>query len=551
MPAARPTHASALTFTLTLLLATACSGDRLTEPRPDVGRELNAPGCSGVCLRDNFTGVDGTLLENHTPDGEGDPFRWIKGGNPSFDFPARIVGDAVEPADDALPRYNYFADAGAGLDVVDADIDVLAPVTSQQEVLLYLRATPEAGFLGDGWALRLIIFGDGSTEIDLHKAGSAKTFVQSSDLWEPGRTYHARFEIIADQVINFYIEDELRLSYTDGDEPLGPGTVGIGGYRDGPAQVRITGFAAGPSLQQSVTVGCSPGTPVRGGNVRCETSLAIPQPYTIVRRTASGSNFLVEDLTNVVHGPGETDVWEGPAVAASDVVVEVQFEGGATLTNQTPAHFDVQGRSWPAWQLTTLISHTIVVLPQQNMTDFPVVNTRLGLFSPDLPNTTNLPLSRPAAGPNKGLAYITDPLQVTGYLIVTHPALYPPTHSTPNGSKKWYKDQDGKGSGNCSTTAQIATLASSVERHEGLTQASNSHFGVANQQFTQLQPQVQMEALYGTANDVTFRAQVEQKVLDFFNTGPYQAAQAQFESTDTPVVLNSAGCTFDYNPNDQ
>jgi hypothetical protein len=503
-----------------------------------------------VCLRDNFTGFDGTLLENHTPDGEGDPFRWIRGGDPGWNSFARIQNNAVEPADDGFPRYDYFADAGAGLDVVEADIVVLQPgVTNQQEVLFYLRATPEGGFIGDGWALRLIIFGPGNTEIDLHKAGSTATFVQTSDPWSPGTTYHARFEIIGDQVLNFYIDGELRLTYTDGGEPLGPGTVGIGGFRAGPAQVRITSFSAGEIEQQSVDVACSPANPVRGGTVECKTSLAVPEPFTVVRRAASGTGFMIEDLTHIPHQSGDTDVWTGSAVAVTDVTVEVQLSNGSSLTNQVPGHFDVQGRAWPVWQLTTLLLHSKAVIAGQNMTDYPLPGTRLGMFQVEVPSTTNLALARPGDGPNKGLAYVRDPLPISGYLVATHPAVYPPTQSTPTDSKKWYKDQNGKGSGTCATPAQIATLAANVERHEGVTKSSNSHFGVANQQFAQLQPHMQFEALYSPDADNPFRSQVDQKLQDFFNTGPYRTAQAQFDTIDTPLVLNSANCMFDFNPN--
>ena len=44
---------------------------------------------------------------------------------------------------------------------------------------------------------------------------------------------------------------------------------------------------------------------------------------------------------------------------------------------------------------------------------------------------------------------------------------------------------------------------------------------------------------------------VEMAAADFLNVsnGPYQQAQAQFDARDTRSVLNSAGCPFDFNPN--
>lgn len=193
----------------------------------------------------------------------------------------------------------------------------------------------------------------------------------------------------------------------------------------------------------------------------------------------------------------------------------------------------------------------------KNMVDFPLVGTNLGLFQPEYPSTASLTLSRPSGGPNTALVYLRDPVRVTEFTIYTHPAMYPPNQSTPMGSKEWYKDQDGKGTGTptplyCSTSAQIATLAANVERHEGVTKdPTKSHYGVANQQYALLQPQRIFEEMYSQLSDAAFRAKVDTAFTIFNDTGPYAAAQQTFEQQDTEPTLASAKCTFDFNPNDK
>jgi len=76
--------------------------------------------------------------------------------------------------------------------------------------------------------------------------------------------------------------------------------------------------------------------------------------------------------------------------------------------------------------------------------------------------------------------------------------------------------------------------------------ASNSHFGVANQQFALLQPHLMVEAFFSQKNDNGFRQDLQTLVANFINTGPYRAAQQQFDQVDTPTVF-AIGCSLDYN----
>jgi hypothetical protein len=468
----------ALVIALTLLLATSCSDDRLTEPRLDSPRMLEAAECAGVCLRDNFSDGDGTLLESHTPDGEGDPFQWIRGGDPGNNSFARIQDNAVEPADDAFPRYDYFADAGAGLDLVEADIAVVQPVSRQQEVMFYLRATPERGFIGDGWALRLIIFGSGNAEIDLYKAGSTATFVQTAEPWLPGTTYHARFEIVGNQVLNFYIDGQLRLSYADGDEPLGPGTVGIGGYRDGPAQVRVTGFAAGSFPPPVFTVACTPAPVVRGEPVTCTASTPNPgDQFTITEW-----RFEAPELSAPIVEASTSATWPGIAATGGTVRVKGTI-GGTPAEGSGP--LDVAARTWGSGPDTVAFKITPVTpsaLPERPTRVGLLGNTAAvagGAVKPD--GFAQIP-----SGPNKGVLYVTTvPVEAESRVDINRVALSLNSAFYLLQLKKLRK---GDPPDQC-IRADVLPFLPKVEQHEGLHLEPGSHSFVFRQELNLHVPQ--------------------------------------------------------------
>ena len=59
------------------LLPTACSDNQPTGPRAG-NQPMHTSEASGAGLiRDDFTDADGTLLQDHTPDGGSEPFSWL------------------------------------------------------------------------------------------------------------------------------------------------------------------------------------------------------------------------------------------------------------------------------------------------------------------------------------------------------------------------------------------------------------------------------------------------------------------------------------------
>lgn len=312
------------------------------------------------------------------------------------------------------------------------------------------------------------------------------------------------------------------------------------------------------SSPPGVHVDCKLSDPHRGKTIRCTTTVVPAQPYTVVRRVAKGKGFQALDETRTEHAAGEADIWEGTAVASSDVrvTVEVNSDGQVRqMTNKTPSHFEVQPRAWPDWKLTTLTARMFAVVPGY-IAAYAVPGTDLGVFQLETPDAASISLGRASKGPNDGLAYVEDPIEVTNYMVGLYPGLQPPPNPEPPPTSPdyrawygWYDDQNGVGSGTCAA-ADVATLLSNVDRHEGSTMASNSHFGVANTQFATLHPQSALEALYTSKSDAELRKNIDKAVTKFVNGGQYRKAQQQFDKNDTKNVFN-IGCMLDFNAFDR
>ncbi len=322
-----------------------------------------------------------------------------------------------------------------------------------------------------------------------------------------------------------------------------------------PAPADYVAYSASITVDsaQALIVECAPTTLTRGDTVRCTAKLAQPQDFTVTLREALGRGLVVVDTTVESIPAGGEAVWEGVAAATSAVEFTVEFDSsGQTIqeTNQ-PVPFTVNPRTWPAWEYTTLQFRFVAFAG--NMRPYPDSGA-IGLFQPLPPPTRNLTITRPPSGPNESVAFVTNPYTVTDYQIAVHPALdlrrFPPGSRGFAGAQRWVRDQNGRGSGNC-TQASIPRLLAEVERHEGYpVVVPNSHPGVSNPVFLQEMPQNLIETLFTQGRDAQLRGMVDAQVRNFLRRGPYAAAQRLFDQRDTRRVLGSAGCTFDFNPRD-
>lgn len=313
-------------------------------------------------------------------------------------------------------------------------------------------------------------------------------------------------------------------------------------------------FELGP---QRLNVACT--SPVtRGGTVRCTTTLQNPAPYTVVLKRAAVKGYTVTDNTRVPHSQGSSDIWEGLAVASGDVTVvaEVVEQGVTkTYTNATSAAFTIQARAWPVWQLTTPFEQVVLT---RRILDYPTDSSAWGQFQVEWPqgDSALVPVSRATGGPNRGLAILRDPIVVNTFVVGISPALFKPgTPGVPQypRSVAWYNDQNGKPSGTCRAN-DVSKLLANVRRHEGIGIASNSHAGVANQQFAQLRPDTLFERLYTDQPNRVVWDSVNTIVVNFADSGgAYFAGQRAFDSPAEMQLVNTGGmkCNFDYDLSNQ
>lgn len=174
----------------------------------------------------------------------------------------------------------------------------------------------------------------------------------------------------------------------------------------------------------------------------------------------------------------------------------------------------------------------------------------MGRFMFEPPQRETVAFERVTTGPNSGLAYLTQPYVISRFSVLIHPGLdiggYPPGSIGRNGAAAWAADQNGFPAGTCNQ-AFIPLLRAAVERHEGLTLASNSHVGKANSIFAQLTPQALIEALFTLGTDEELLNAVEGKVNEFLALPQYQAEHSTFDTSDGPIVFGAGGnCNFDF-----
>ncbi len=284
----------------------------------------------------------------------------------------------------------------------------------------------------------------------------------------------------------------------------------------------------------------------RAQTVRC--SITPDKPYKVKSRRATGTGFTNSAEPDSSFPANTPYVWEGPAVTNTQVqmVIETTEDTGPRQTTHT-ADFTVRARDWPKLQLA---APTVTVGISGSLQLYPG-NKVLGNARPFIPPATlnALPVTRPAAGPNMGLSFLTDPLPTISHSIHIHPGLYnnPATPTSPD--QQWRRDQDGVGSGNC-TSSVFGDLRRTIERHEGVTQANNSHWGITARFFRDHEPEQRIEEVFKNGDEAALRQDVRAAWLRQITTGPHKTQQTAFDVSDYAQIDAALGCALDYNLSD-
>jgi hypothetical protein len=260
---------SAIAVALALLLPTACSDEQPTDPRPDRVTQANLDlSCAEPCFKDNFTDTDGTLLENHVPDGGTNSFAWAQAGAGSpFDDQrkAEIRNNALTSVNLPFPQAGAFTNYITGVvgDAVEIEVDVFAEVSfTQHDVGITLRNQDNSGF--NNYTIFWSIGGFGNdgrgSIVTIDSPNGNLAYVDYSSGPVPVGIHTMRAEIVEGGVINAYIDGALAATATHS-SPLPPGRVGLNfGFTSRPSSVRVTSFAAGGRAPDVVRIEPTNGT---------------------------------------------------------------------------------------------------------------------------------------------------------------------------------------------------------------------------------------------------------------------------------------------------
>lgn len=252
---------------------------------------------------------------------------------------------------------------------------------------------------------------------------------------------------------------------------------------------------------------------------------------------------------------GDVTSAEWGGVIVQPGTIQVQGTVGAEAVKKE-VRVAVRNREWPAYALTQMPDTLIVLLPGTSA--FPQAGTTLGTFTLRLLNDESITSSIDSigAGPNAGFLFLRQAPRFDGVGadITLHPALYPPPPGAPWSDpeyERWHKDQNRRGSGTCDARV-VDRLRIGVERHEGVTLAAESHFGIANRALREMRPQNDLEE-WAVADRPRLAAGGEiQGIWQEFRDTRLQPKQEAFDKKDYPNVYGpgALGCVLDINPGD-
>jgi len=311
-------------------------------------------------------------------------------------------------------------------------------------------------------------------------------------------------------------------------------------------------FASLPPAPK-LSVNC-PSSAVRGDAIACNISVT---PATLAF-TITGINaqvFADGAFTALAIAPppsaisaGQVYKLEGPAIASTTLTVD------ATVTVQGQARSLTKDVSFSVTARPTESADYIMTLSPEasgpgRTQKYPTVFSgggALGLYARQPPDWSQVSISTAGEGPNKGLSYINSIPGIPASLIYLTFAIFP--------GDPWYTAHptnpgplNSLGLKIC-TQSQIDNLRLQVERHEGITMATNSHFGIDQDllrqwKFARLFGSM-VSAARGTAEAVKQQIVTQMATEWQKEAEVLEPLQHAFDGSDTPAIFNSLGCSI-------
>lgn len=447
-----PTHASVLALAAILLLATACSDERPTEPVADEPTVHTSETTGSGFIRDDFTDVDGTLLHNHIPDGGDVPFSWIQG--PDWGPPEAVIQDNTVIARVGLD-WAYTTSVPTG-DWAEVTIDVFgdaATTGAGQDIVIWMR-TDSVG-LHDGFEVYRSI-GPTVNAVAVYGTNVNAVYNFPSPAVSAGlQTFRA--EINAQGEMEVRVDAQLVLTVPLGPLPP-PSHTGLGFWTNASPTVRLSSFSAGlRAATPAIQVVCSPDSPVRGTPVACTATLA---PGTGTDLAVSKWTFFGLAVPSTVTEPTSSTTWSGLAAFGGTVLVEGTVDGDPKSGN---GNFTITGRDWSQLKAvhvaSEIFSPPLPVRPTKEADLGETVSITLGYVPADR-------IAQITSGPNKGWYYATAvPIIDSSKIRINRAAMA--------GGSDFYKKQH-PAQGYCPKSEVLAFLPKAIA-HEGLNFEVNSH----------------------------------------------------------------------------
>ncbi len=330
---------------------------------------------------------------------------------------------------------------------------------------------------------------------------------------------------------------------------LACGVAGVSGLR---AAGRSLAAACEPPAPPTLKLEC-PSSSTRGEKIACElrlsdATLVFSVSEVEVYATSGTSGFSI-----VLSAPGPIAAgavyrMEGPAVATTRLSAKGTVAWrGQTLNLVGSTSFVVKERP------RELDEYVMTLAPKADgpgrTTKFPSTNrggSTLGLYRRQPPLFDSLQIATAATGPNRGLSYVVSVPGIPASLINLTFAIFP--------GDPWYEAHpvqpgplNDAGVLIC-TRSKIDDLRLQAERHEGVTLASNSHYGL-DQAFLR---RVKLGAFIGAhvSNVAGSPDQIRrQMALELMQEWSREDAylwilQRAFDAKDVPAMLAALGCSI-------